>query len=333
MGTFIIQTFKLIEVLMELQTKKIADPTVENLDYCTAPSLNNYYIDFGVRYHPTFTLNYDINTTGYKAIYNTDPAVASVFENFMNNSPYRSIWIDSDCDGNKDSLSSGSQATLNKTINVNSNKTVYVGLIGDNKFILNHNGVDVVRVTNIDVNNFRYLHIFPLTLITGENTLTFTGIGDGSVNDALGVIVLDNSIDDIMGLTNGELDETKDPIPKSQWNVLYSSEDSLGSTVDIVTCPSGYSYNNDTGNCVAITDISEINVNDYGLISPTNIENKTIDKWIIDYGDGTIDNGTNSLPSTFEHQYTTTGTFLIKFKIKYSDGTYFQGRKEFTVTS
>jgi len=322
MPNLFLQTTRFIEILMESQTKKIEEPTVEQYDYCTAPSTRSEYIALGVKYHPDYTLNYNVSTGDNVTTKSTnDSDIAEVFKNFMNNSPYRSVWVDSDCDGTKDGLQSGSELTFSKKITVNSSKTVYVGLIGDNRFILALNGSDIVRVTNEDdTTNFNYLNIFPITLIAGENILSFTGIGDGSVNDALGVIIYDNPIDDIL-----------QPIPRSEWNVLFSSEETLGDQLNIVSCPEGYTYDDETDQCIQITSIEEISVSDFALISPTNLYNRTVDNWEIFYGDGNSESGTGDISQTFEHQYIEAGTYNAKVNIKYTDGSYLQGTKQIVV--
>lgn len=326
MSNLFLKTTRFVEILIESQTKKIKDPTVEEYDYCTAPSTLSNYISTGVQYHPDYTVDYDIKNADnvIKKTFNDNPDLEEVFENFMNNSPYRSVWVDSDCDGTNDALEVNSELTFSKKITVNNSKTVNVGLFGDNKFTMFQNGdkiLDVPKYESTEHINFAFLHIFPVTLIAGENILSFQGIGDGSINDALGVIIYDNSIDDLL-----------QPIPRSEWNVIFSSEETLGNQLDIVSCPEGYSYNDETNECVKITDIDQIEVNDYALISPTNLYDRDISYWEIYYGDDNMDDGLNDMPKTFEYQYKSTGTYNVKINLKYSDGSYSQGKKQIIVS-
>lgn len=323
MGYRFLYTYAKDTIDIVLQTKKISDPIISNSGYCTAPSPRTEYINTGLMYHYSWTQNYNVRTSATKNIYSfNDINLSNIFKNFMNLSPYRSVWADSDCDGTKNPLVRDAELTIGTNIVLQETKTLLFGLMGDNKFKLYIDGSLIVQVLNIDVYNFIYLHLFPVTLLPGQHLITFTGIGDGSVNDSLGVIVYDNTIQELVT-----------PIPKPQWNVLYSSEWSLTGKTDIVTCAIG-SYDNTINKCVYITSIDFINSGDTCLITPLidYIPSYKIISWRISYGDGSLDDFDNGMPpAQFEHKYISIGTYDIIFTLLFSSGGV-QSRKSINVT-
>ena len=295
-----------------LQSKSTEEPTVENADYSTVSSGRSEYINSGLLYHANYESyigsNYDVrsNRTAVYDFY-TYTDLEPIFKNFMNSVPYYSVWIDSNNDGIKDPLSKGSEVTIGTSFSFSSSKDVIIGIIGDNKFHINYDGNKIVSVENIDAYNFKYLHLFPLHIETGQHYITFTGIGDGSVNDSLGVIIWDNSLEDLVL-----------PIPKNEWNVLYSSYDSITEPIDIVTCPFGYSYDNDSNQCIKILDLSSLTTDYYLLVTPLLNGNVTITtvSWNMNYGDGIIESGSDSsIPINFEHQYALAGQYNITLEL------------------
>jgi hypothetical protein len=250
-------------------------------------------------YHSGYTTNYAVSNYTQALVF--AGSGITEFRNFMNAAPYRSVWVDSDCNGTKDALSVGAELTISKNLSFEENQYISVGIMGDNKFKLSIDGQLILAVLGGAITqNFTYLHFFKIYVTSGQHLFSFTGIGDGSVNDSLGVIVLNNSIESIMS-----------GIPKNQWNVLYSSYDSLIEGLDIVTCPTGYAYDQNSNLCVKITGISYLAVNDYAIItSSVNIPG-AISGWTIDYGDGVTSGGTGAPPISFVHQYTSANTYTI----------------------
>ena len=305
----ILYTYNKYNLDLVLQTKKLVDPTIEHLDYCTAPSPRPEYIISAFVYNPTISYDFDgkygLPDRIVKAM--SIQEYADVYKNFMNEIPYQSVWVDTNCDGTKDALSRGSQLTISKNLSFTETKTIYVGIFGDNQFEINVDGTKILHTVTVDTTrNFIYLHVFPITVDSGQHLFSFTGTGDGSVNDSLGVIVWDNPIEDLLL-----------PIPRSQWNVLYSSYDSISEGVDIVTCPIDYSYENSIGKCVQITSIDQITVDDLALFTPilNSIAPESITSWVMDFGDTFSDSGTGTPPDSFEHQYASPGTYQIKFTV------------------
>jgi uncharacterized protein (TIGR02145 family) len=291
---------------LSMQVKKFEDPTIIQTNYCTAPSTNSTYIDLGVAYHSIYNTYYSLNGGTYYS-FSIYPSLSPVFLRFMLNSPYKSVWVDSDCDGVKNSLQSGAQITIGKNISVTTTKTLLVGIIGDNQFKMSIDGELKLYAYGQGTQNFDYLHLFPVTITPGQHYFSFTGIGDGSVNDALGVIIYDNTIEELLT-----------PIPKTSWNVLWTAEESISEGLDIVTCPVDYSYDNEEQQCVRITsDTSNIEVGDAVLVTPLLICTKTptITSWSMNWGDDTIETGTGAYSDTFEHTYAACGDYIITFEV------------------
>ncbi len=199
------------------------DPTIINADYCTAPSWNNVYLTSGLLYHPTYYSGYELDGADrvFKT-FTTYPLYIDIYYQFMQSTPYRSIWVDSDCDGTKDALSKGSQVTIGKFFTFTEDKTITVGIFGDNQFQINYDGETIMSFDYLGRTvhtPFRYLNLFEVNVTAGTHYLAFTGTGDGSVTDALGVIVFDHPIEEIL------IDE--DPPTLNELTILYSSEESL----------------------------------------------------------------------------------------------------------
>lgn len=323
MGYKFLYTYATDTIDIALQTKKLSNPVISNSGYCTAPSTRTEYINNGLLYHYSFTQTYNVRTSVTKTSYGfTNINLSNTFKNFMNLSPYRSVWVDSNCDGVKNSLATNAELTIGTNIVLQEQKTLLFGFMGDNKFKLYIDGVLIVQVLNVDVYNFIYLNLFPVTLSPGQHLITFTGIGDGSVNDSLGVIVYDNTIEELVT-----------PVPKSEWNVIYSSEYSLTGQTNIVTCAVG-SYDSTLNKCVYITSINNINSGDTCLITPliNNIPSYKIVSWTLSYGDNTPNSfGIGLPPIEFEHVYTNIGTYNILFTLLFNVGGV-QSRKSITVT-
>lgn len=291
---------------LSMQVKKFEDPTIIQSNYCTAPSTNSTYIDLGVAYHSTYNTYYSLNGGTYYS-FSIYSSLSPVFLRFMLNSPYKSVWVDSDCDGVKNSLQSGAQVTIGKNISVTTTKTLLVGIMGDNQFKMSIDGELKLYAYRQGTQNFDYLHLFPVTITPGQHYFSFTGIGDGSINDALGVIIYDNTIEELLT-----------PIPKTSWNVLWTAEESISEGLDIVTCPVDYSYDNEEQQCVRITsDTSNIEVGDAVLVTPLLICTKTptITSWSMNWGDDTIETGTGAYSDTFEHTYAACGDYNITFEV------------------
>ena len=92
----------------------------------------------------------------------------------------------------------------------------------------------------------------------GENTISITAISDGTVSDALGFILLNNSKDELFD----------NPISKSNWTVLWKSNDYIGTTLKTATCPSGYIYDAVLNRCYKDVPLTSLDTDDIINISP-----------------------------------------------------------------
>jgi hypothetical protein len=305
------------------QLKKITDPTIIIADTSTAPSPLSNYIALGLRYEPVYPVSYNTTTNYTTTVWRTFteyPDWEAIFKNFMNYAPYRSVWLDSNGDGVKDPLVTNAELTISKALTFQASKTILIGIIGDNKFIVKIDGTTIVESLVRSTRSFNYLHIFPVTIQQGTHLFSFTGIGDGTVNDSLGVIVWDNKIDEIFT-----------PVPRTSWRVLYSSEESLSQSSNIVTCPIGYSYDQQIGKCVQITTLDNYSPGDTVIITPdlTDIPSEKITAWSINFADGNSDNGTGFPPDNFQHIYAASGTYNVVLTLEL---TGYSVEKSITVT-
>lgn len=299
-----------------IQMRSETGATIINADYCAAPSIRSEYILTGIMYHPTFTEYYELN--GADRVIKTFasyPDILTTYKNFMGLTPYRSVWVDSNCDGGKDALTAGAELVIGKTIYFSEAKTINIGIFGDNQFKILIDGelqVHAPKIGNGQL-NFLYMHLFTFEISAGSHYFSFAGIGDGSVSDSLGVIVYDNDIDYLLSATT-----------KTNWNVLYSSENSLIESIDIAECPEDYSYDNTLGKCINITETTTGYTGTTVLFTPelTCTLNPTIISWELDYGDLTSISGTTTLPETLEHQYLTVDDFIATLTVVTSNRTY-----------
>lgn len=248
-------------------------------------STNTAYIYLGIKYYDSYftIINPPDDATGTKT-FGSYPSLNSIYYRFMNYSPYYSVWA-----SGVSNPSSSDTVTIYTDLQFAEAKTIHVGLIGDNYFSMHLNGELLVRSEYIaQAANFTYVNIFPVNVISGNNRLSFSGIGDGAVSQALGVIIWDNTKDELF--TN--------PVTKDSWNVLWSSNDAINSNV--YSCPSGYSYDETADACVKISDISNWSTGDTVFVSmyvPENIQSN-ISGWSLKAGGVTIDSGTSYKPNT-----------------------------------
>lgn len=141
------------------------------------------------------------------------------------------VWIDSDCNGTKDPLTMGAETTIAYVFNnPGPAKTIHVGIGGDNLFTLIVNGTQLVETGVISGNNFNIFHIFPITVQTGPNYINVVATGDGTTNDAVAVVVYDNTAAQILAATS-DLD----------LNIVFRTGTLIGTSYSVATCPAGWS--------------------------------------------------------------------------------------------
>ena len=144
--------------------------------------------------------------------------------------------------------------------NSNSGQTFYVGMGGDNAVSLRLNGNVVIEQKFLppSVNNFKYWHVYPVELYSGENVLEFLGLNVGSVA-GFGFEIYDNIYEELVSATT-----------INDLNVIFSTKNKTGTTFDLVysssyvpstsgyTCESGstYTYQPCSGRCVTFSSVT-----------------------------------------------------------------------------
>jgi hypothetical protein len=202
--------------------------TIIQANACVAEStLFAYGIEFARIYNPGFS------NDSLKSPSTTPDTFAEMISAYWSSVPNScGVWVDTDCNGVKDSLALNAQTTIYWNYNnTGAARRVYVGVFGDNRFTLKHNGVDIAVAQ--DPTNpqeyFKIFHIVPVDIVPGQNLFNVVGTGDGSTNDAIGFIVYDNTAAQIQAATgSGDL------------NILFTSASLRNTASTIATCPSGF---------------------------------------------------------------------------------------------
>lgn len=215
-------------------------PTITNSDYCLAASRFHSYSNNGSRIY-TFgfvpaNLVLPIGSTGshiYSDILTPTQWKNDIEANSSGPMNRAGVWIDSDCNGVKDSLAADVQTTIaciyNNTTGVD--KTIYIGAGGDNRFQIKVNGTSIID-TGISYNTltFQIWHILPVIMEPGINYINMVGTGSGTVNDAMGMVLYDNTAAEILAATSD-----------SQLNIPFKSSSLRGTSYEVATCADGYS--------------------------------------------------------------------------------------------
>lgn len=241
-------------------------PTVTQAGVCVACSqLSNNYGIFGAKLWSAFNYNSDLTDSNYTLLTGnywqgnpvggaTSIACDGAPGPFVGTPPSpvnrQGVWLDSNCDGSKNPLSTGAALQFTWLINSPSPSVVYVGMAGDNNFTLTINGTQIVsKPTGGGTDNFRYFYLFPVNLISGSNFIGGSFIGDGTVADMGAMIIVSNTAAELAAVTND-----------SQIDYLFQTSQMIGSTpIDIATCPAGYTLDTSGGAgnyvCVRITTV------------------------------------------------------------------------------
>lgn len=230
---------------VQCQKEETTAATITNSGYCYAASTNTVYSSFGSRiYNPGFddtTLN--LNPLTADPFVFADLTLAGQWNNPTSSASIgplnrEAVWIDSDCNGVPNALGFGVQTTISCSYNngLLVNKTIFVGVAGDNQFKVIVNGNLIVDSGAVGDKQFKLWHIIPITVVPGTNFINVVGTGDGSVNDCIGMVVYDNTAAEIAAATT-DLDLT----------IVFASSAARGTTIDVATCPVGYSLDTSGG--------------------------------------------------------------------------------------
>jgi hypothetical protein len=230
------------------------EPDITNSGYCLATSQNAVYSQYGTRiYTPGFTESdmqvFPLTTVGFHRFGSKTTGVwingaSNITDGPMNR---EGVWIDSDCDGNKDPLGVGVQTTVSYVYNnAGVARDIYLGVAADNIFTVVVNGVTLVTFDDAGDMQFKTWHIIPISMVVGPNYINVIGTGDGGVNDAMAMVVYDNTAAEILAATS-DLD----------LNIPFASHTLRGTSFDVATCSPGFSLDTSGGSgnyiCVRTT--------------------------------------------------------------------------------
>jgi len=210
------------------------EPTILQSDICLAAApLINQYAFFGTYlYDPGYT----IRLVGTNTLLTSEP----LWKDFTGSAggPFNrdAVWVDTDCNGTKDSLTLGQELKITYLLSLTEATTMFVGIAGDNTFKLELNGVTIVDCDTLNPaqggpssNNFNFFYLFPVDLVGGDNYFVFSAVGDGTTNDSFAAVIYNNTAAELAAATSlGEL------------TVLFRTIDLLGQHIDIATCPVDY---------------------------------------------------------------------------------------------
>ena len=269
-------------------------------------STRSEYINTGIKYYDTYSTTVDPSSdaTGTKT-FSSYPALETIFKNFMNSSPYYSVWV-----SGVNNATSTDTITIFTDIYFEQDKTVNIGIIGDNYFSITLNSVLKVQSESLsETANFTYCNSLPVTVSAGNNRFSFSGLGDGTIAQTLGVIIWDNTKDQLY--TN--------PVSRSNWNVLWSSNDAIDS--EVYTCPSSeYSYDETIEECVKISQIDDWDTGDDVYVTmyvPAKFQ-AGINSWTLkDGSNNTLDSGSGYQANTVIDGLGA-GDNIFKYEINYN---------------
>ena len=226
-----------------VKTETVA-PVITHSNYCLARSQNGAYsARFARIYNPSWSNSSialisapvgDVFAEMTLAPYWANPTLNSTL-GVMNR---HAVWIDSDCDGTKNALTAGEQTTVSyEYVNTGVARRVYVLVCADNQFVLSLNG-NIIAQTTVpnSQENFKIAHIFPVDIIVGINIFNVVATGDGTVNDAVCMMVFDNTASQVLYATQD-----------SDLTILFKTDDLVGQHIDIATCEAGYSLDTTGG--------------------------------------------------------------------------------------
>jgi hypothetical protein len=298
--------------ILTVSAIETTDPT-SSVSKTIKASDNSSYIISSVKYINNGLKFVNPSDYSYTSPLTPGTDIYSTYYRFMSEFPYRSIWT-------TEALQLGNKLELTKSLYFNTIDTVYVGIFADNFFDLYVNG-DTLAITNRStIPNNQFLvnfHLFEVITEIGWNSFSLLGESDGTISDALGFVVLNNTKDELFD----------NPVWKSSWDILWNSDSYAGQTINIATCPAGYNYDDVNNYCFINIPEIEISVGNIVSFSPiidgTAIISPT--SWTMYYGDGNSSSG-STVTSKYSHIYTSTGTYKAQYVVKTLSNTFFINR-------
>ena len=227
-------------------------PEIESQNICVAPSRRSpEYSGNGTRLFKTIgsysTILVGEHTLLKTPYWNGDPegSDSNIGGNIISPMNALGIWIDSDCDGQKDGLTKNSILQFTIQLIVPTAKQVFIGIAGDNTFKVTLNGNIIVECQGGSGSaggesqpsyNFVFWWVFPVQLISGTNLVNFQYVGDGSIVDAAGFAIYDNTPAELENATRDE-----------DLKFLFRSSDMIGTRIDIAKCLPGWTLDTSGG--------------------------------------------------------------------------------------
>lgn len=218
--------------------------TVTNSGYCLTASVNGVYGSEEMRVYNLSFVNSDFllpggSTGGHIVGRSTaTPQWANPLSSLSVGPLNREgVWIDSDCDGNKNSLSTGTVATIAFIYNnLGPAKIMYIGCGADNRFKVIVNDTEVADSGTAGGTQFRIWHVIPVNVIPGINRFNVKGIGDGTINDSIGAVLYDNTSAEILAA-----------VSDAALNIIFKTSSLRTHTFDVADCPTGYTMDTSGG--------------------------------------------------------------------------------------
>lgn len=218
------------------------DPTITHSDYCLVASVNGAYSNYKMRIYTAGYVLADLDTltdtpnafgSSNLAPYWANPTALTTAGVFNR----ESVWIDSDCDGTIDPLAPGVKVTIAaQYTNSGAPKVVYIGVSGDNFFEVKVNGSSLINFNTVSDKSFKIWHVLPVNIPTGTTYFNVIGTGDGTVSDAIAMVVYNNTAAEILAATSD-----------ADLNIIFKSSSLRGNHYDVATCDAGWTLDTSGG--------------------------------------------------------------------------------------
>ena len=210
---------------------------------------NVAYGQFGVKIYNTSdydstgnSISGDLAFSGFTATFDgsSTTSVESFYAGRMN---ANNVWVAGD--STWPSPTYPDYISFCSTFTISQSKTYYVGIAGDNDVTIKLNGIELVnQADNQPPNNFKFWHVYPVTLNAGPNIIELENWNRSSVG-SFAAEIYDNTLNEMTSATS-----------TGMLNIVFATGDYLpgGSKegegfCSNYTCPSGYTLDTtDPGN-------------------------------------------------------------------------------------
>lgn len=238
-------------------------PTITSSNYCLAPSQLSNYAALGTNIYKPGSPVAMSDSTFASWIDVSMNAVPLWQSNSASNGPMNtdSVWVDDNCDGTKNKTNAGTRVTLSVNLfNNGATRTIYVGVGGDNYLKLVMNDTTILDTTGLGSGqctfDFTRFNVFPVTYRSGNNIINVVGMGDGTTDDALAMVVYDNTKAQLQAATS-----------ESQLNILFRSGSLRGQHIDVASCADGWTLDTSGGQGNYVCRKTDVQSPNAGLIT------------------------------------------------------------------